>query len=337
MHLSLPSGRGRGLASARRTAAALSFSALLIALAASPAHALYYTITPAQSAVALVVDVDFLGGALTAQEQFAGSLSTQYDGTIRAGNVGQQALQFPSGGAAVARNQLGLFNIPRQLSPGVGGTGTAAGNYGVTLTAPIGIELPPIDIPDLGTLNLGTLQSVDVDIALRNVVLDAVSGGQISVLGGAFDASGIDVLFSGHADLNIAAVLRAPDLTTYFVNLLALGTLAASFPELGISVSGSILTRDISVGFGTRLSFDDLAVPNLSATDGSFTRVGDDYILVLPLLAELAPTVIPGVLDLRLGFEGQLRGVAAVPEPATAAFLALGLAGLAGRRRAARR
>lgn len=316
----------------RGTAAALA--AGLLALGTAPARALTldYTLAPTQSNVALVVEVDFLGGALTAEPQFTGSLTTRYDGTMRADNLGQSALAFPSGGAAVARNQVGLFNLPRQISPAVGGaSGTAPGNYGVTLTAPIGIALPPIEIPDFGTLNLGTLQSVDVDIALRDVVLDAISATHVPVAGGLYDASQLDVLVTGNADLNLAAVLRSPDLVTYFANLTVLSLLAAQFPELGLGVTGNLLTRDISIGIGTRVVLDAVAVPN-QADPGSFTRVGDDFVLVLPLLAELAPQVLPGVLDLRLGFSGQLRGVAPVPEPTTAALLAVGLAALAGRR-----
>jgi hypothetical protein len=312
--------------------AAVALAALLLAVVARPARALTldYTLTPTQSNVALVVDVDFLGGALTATEQFAGSLTTRYDGTMRADNIGTTAIAFPSGGAALARNQLGPFNIPRQISPAVGGTsGTAAGNYGVTLTAPVGIEVPPIEIPDFGTLNLGTLQSVDVDIALRNVVLDAVTAVHLPVAGGAFDAAQVDLLVTGNVDVNVAAVLRSPDLLSYLANLTVLSLLASSFPELGIGVTGNVFTRDISVGIGTRLALDAVAVPN-QAGAGSFTRVADDYVLVLPRFGELAPAVLPGVLDLRLGLDGQLRGVAPVPEPATAALLALGLAALAG-------
>ena len=315
---------------------AVAAAAVACLSSADPAHALSYDLLPNQSSVALVVDLDLFGGALTASEQFAGSLTTRYDGTMVANNTGQTALLFPAGGDAVARNQVGLFSLPRQLSPAVGGgSGSAPGNYGVTLSAAVGLELPPIEIPDFGTLNLGTLQSVDVDIALRNVVIDAVSGGNISVLSGAFDASGVDVLFAGTADVNLAAVLKAPDFLTYAANLLALTALIGAFPDLGLGVSGNFFTQEISLGFGTQLSLDGLSVPN-QAGAGSFTRVGDDFVLALPLLATIAPDVIPGVIDLSLGFSGQLTGMSPVPEPTTAVLLGLGVAGLAARSRTRR-
>ena len=324
--------RRRWTGAASRPLAAVA--AVVVVLAApNAARALSFALLPNQSSVALVVDFDLFGGALTASEQAAGSLTTRYDGTMVANNTGQTALAFPTGGEAIARNQVGLFNLPRQLSPAVGGSsGSAPGNYGVTLSAAVGLELPPIEIPDFGTLNLGTLQSVDVDIALRNVVIDTASDANISVLNGAFDASGVDVLFAGTADVNLAAVLKAPDFLTFTANLVALNALVGAFPDLGLGVSGNFFALEISIGFGTQLLLDGLGVPN-QAVDGSFTRVGDDFVLALPLLAEIAPDLVPGVIDLSLGFSGQLTGISPIPEPTTAVLFGLGVAALAARSR----
>ena len=62
----------------------------------------------------------------------------------------------------------GFFNFSRRVSPAIGGEdGTDPANYGVTLDAPIGIDLPPIPLPDpIGEIELGTLDAISIDVAI---------------------------------------------------------------------------------------------------------------------------------------------------------------------------
>ena len=180
------------------------------------------TLQPNASSLTLVADVSIFGQALASSAQCTGCLTTKYDGTLQATNLGLASVRYDGGGAADARQQVGLFSIPRQMAPGVGGAaGTAPADYGVTFSAPVGAPIPPIDIPNLGTLNLGTLQSVDVKLAARDLVLDVTSTSFIPVTSGTYDATQTTVLLSGNLDVSTALVLRAPDIGTYLVNLVA--------------------------------------------------------------------------------------------------------------------
>jgi hypothetical protein len=305
----------------------------LLALAPGAASATSFTLDPNLSSLTLAADVSVLGGALTASAQCTGCLTTRYDGTLHATNLGLAAVQFDGGGTADARQQLGSFNIPRQIAPGVGGAaGTAPADYGVTFSAPVGTPLPPIDIPNVGTLNLGTLQSVDVKVALRDVVLDVTSTSFIPVSSGAFDASQANVLITANADVLAALVLRAPDLATYLVNLSALTLLASSAPQLGLTVSGNFLTRDISVGFGFGVPVNALSAPN-TASGGLISAVGDVVTITLPVDVTATPSDITGVFGLDIGLQGSLRMVGTVPEPATSLLVGAGVVALGAARR----
>lgn len=315
-----------------------SFLALLTFVVAPlrAADALTFTIQPTPSTISLVADVSVLGGALTSSAQCTGCLTTRYDGTIQTTTTGLSSIRFDGGGAADARQQLGVLNIPRAIAPGVGGAaGTAPADYGVTFSAPIGTVLPPITIPNVGTLNLGTLQSIDVKVAARNVVLDVTSTSFLPVAAGAFDASQTNVLLSGNLDISTLLVLRAPDLTSYFTNLVALGALALAVPDLGLIISGNLLTRDISIGLGFGVPLTAVPLAN-AATAGSLTAVGNLATLTLPIDVSATPSNITGVFGLDIGLQGNLVATATIPEPTTALLLCLGLAGLArmGRARA---
>jgi hypothetical protein len=310
-------------------------ASLAIALClASPARAVSFTLNANASQLALSVDASVFGQALTATAQCAGCLVTKYDGTLLATAEGLSGVRFEPGGAADARTQLGLFNLPRQISPAPGGTsGTGPADYGVTLSAPVGTVLPPIDIPNGGTVNLGTLESIDGDVALRNIVLDVTSTSVLPVVGGSFDATGTTLSIFGDMDLNLALVFKAPDLASYFVNLAALTALAASAPELGIGVTGNPITREISVGIGVGVSLGGVQAENQANTPGTLSALGNVVTLGLPVNVDLTPAGLSAVIDVGINLRGQLVGTGTVPEPSSLLLSGLGLAGLAAGRR----
>ena len=132
---------------------------------------------------------------------------------------------FPGGGTAMATNTTGLLNNNLAIAPGVGGaTGTAPADYGTIFTSPQDIVVPPIDvsglsIPGLTTLNLGTLKGINLNVALRNVVLDLHSGSLPLSGGGSypaqFDSTQVSVTLSGMSDMSLTATLKQDNLTNW--------------------------------------------------------------------------------------------------------------------------
>ncbi|MFO0948191.1 MAG: hypothetical protein U1D30_20095 [Planctomycetota bacterium] len=328
----------------------------LTLLAASQADAAFipYTINSAQSQINLNATGTAFGGALVVTEQFP-TLVTRYSGTIGTDST-VSGTSFTDGGAASALNmrQGGFLNLEAQVTPNVNGAaGTAPANYGLRLDAPVVYDLPSFDlsflnIPGITTVDFGVLQSVQMNVAVRNLVLDftspALSG--VSVYSGTFDPTETSVVIDqGYADITANLVLRQPNLLTKVAIQSALTLLAGSFPDLGIVVSTpNFLSLDILVGLGTRLDLAN-AVPiaNTSATPGTLSTVwnpvGNDIsTLVLPVeFAGLSGLGLPPeLLDLQFNFTGTLRATAVVPEASSllmvgAAFAGMG--GLAWRRR----
>lgn len=318
-------------------------AALVLTSTTSPAWASYtYTITQNQSQLNLTVAGTAFGGALNVTEQHANAI-TRYNGTIEAdfpaGPSAGGSISLPGGSAASAVNPTGLFNIPLQFSPNVGGgSGTAAGNYGVNLNAPVGIVIPPIEIPDVATLDLGTLQSVNMGVAIRNLVLDLNSTAPMAIgPGGAFDATGLDIgIDSGFADLNGALVFQQPDLISHLAAVVAINGLALAVPDLGITVSSNLLARTVSVGLGTRFDLSGLAAASLpnGASNGSVSYVNPVTLstLYIPVnidLPDLAALGIPeSILTLDLNLSGQLVATAFVPETSSIILATLGSLGM---------
>ncbi len=328
-----------------------------------------YDIDQDQSQLDLTANGEIFGGAVILEEQFTDAFPTSYSGTIEAtfpsGPGPGGSISFP-GGSSAAANLLqvpGIFPfLPpnnAQVTPGIGGTGgTAPANYGLTFSAPVNIELPAIPLPPdiLGgiELNLGTISSIDINLALRDVVWDINSNlppGGMPIDGSSqFDPIGNVglTLSSGFADVNAALVLTQTggDPLTNFVAAgavsLALNSLVAAVPELGLTVSGpAFLSPDVFVGFGTRLDLTpglllpngatDLATVTYDPLDGSST-------LTLPVDLSLPDLGIPGIVDIDLGFSGQLvaAGVVTVPEPASGSlflFVSVGFINAQVRRR----
>lgn len=330
----------------------------LAALCAAPAVAdpISFSVVQNQSSLDLTANLSIFGGALTVTEQ-AGTRATSYTGTMET-VLTPGLIKFPGGSSVNADFQRtgGIFNPPAQLVPGPGGDlgNPDPGNYGITATAPINIVIPPIDIPGFGTINLGTLSAVDIDVALRNMSFDLTAGSSLlrsGVNNQDFDASAVDLsLIAGDADIAVSAVLTMPDLLTKTATLLLLQTLAGQLPpEIPLSVSTpGIFSLDINIGAGFTAPIGGLgALPN-SATGGLIQQVGPNYRLTVPVDIDPLPEIPPILADL-LGLEvefnltGQFVGTApyrvVVPEPSSLALCGLAMAiglGCAARRRSGR-
>lgn len=312
-----------------RLIARVSFATAVAVLITAPANAATtaYTITSSLSQLNLSVSGTAFGGSLTVTEQNPSAV-TKYNGTLVADYNGVPRpgynISFPGGSAAAAINPTGLFKIPYQYQPKANGvSGSEPANYGVNLSTSVGIVVPPIDLGDF-VLDLGTLQSVDIKMAIRDLVLDvnSTSGTPIGT-GGTFAPSATTLgITSGYSDINGALVFKQTDLLSWGAAAVALNALVATVPELGLSVTTNILQLTVSLGIGTRLDLVDLggtSLANAATTDGtvSLSVPSMSSTLTLPVdialpgLEELG--IPPEILDLQLGLAGQLRGTGTVP------------------------
>lgn len=333
----------------------LALALAAAALFAMPARAANtYTIVQNQSQLNLTAGGTILGSTLTITEQQANAI-TRYNGTVQVGFNGSPApngaINFPGGSAAAAVNPTGgFFNTPLPFSPNVnGGAGTTGANYGVTVSAAVGIAIPAFDVPVGDTtisLNLGTLQSFDMKLAVRDLVLD-VEGGNTGIgAGGVFDANATSIgIDSGFADLNGSLVFNTGSYANRLVVQTALTALVGAVPDLGLVVTAPSLLNftdfTVSLGLGTRIDLAGLAgtaVPNLAATDGSvsFVNLATPSTLILPVDISLPSLedagLPPEILDLQLGLSGQLRAtglIVDVPEPSSVVLGAIAVTGLA--------
>jgi hypothetical protein len=212
-----------------------------------------------QSRLQLAVTASLAGAPLTSAPQFVpgglngvGSLSALYNatsgnGSRLAADVTQQSIQFLDSGSAIARNAVGSFGANLSIAPGLAGaSGTAPASYGVSLSSPQNIAIPPIDLTPIGvplTLNLGTLSSIDAKMALRNVVVDVTSASPIplspcsAVPSQSFDASALQVSLAGTADVLIGATARPASFLDYVTAGVALTSLQAALASQGVNLS----------------------------------------------------------------------------------------------------
>jgi hypothetical protein len=317
--------------------------AALIGAATVPAYAgpVTFNLISSSSTLNASFDVTALGGALVATQQKAGSLTSRYTGSVATNitnlGIGGTAINFFPGQDGDATAMTGI-------SPGIGGVlpGTAAGDYGVRLNAPLDqpIDLPAIDlsalnIPGLTSLDLGVLQSVNVDIALRDIKVDITTVGSIPMPTpiapiGTFDASQVDLGFTGTADINASLVLKQDNIIAYFANLAALTLLDSALSGQGIdvTVTGNLIAQTISVGLPFTQAISG-TLPNGAGT-GTIEHVGSNYRLTLPVdFSVLDSAGIDLVLGIDARLQGQFVGTApftTVPEPSTWALALVGLA-----------
>lgn len=295
--------------------------ALLSASSAAWAVPISFTLDPPHSVIDVVVDVAVLGNALTAAPQRPGSLSTDYSGTLEV-DLGLQRIAFPGGSTATADLQRNASNNPVNLSPAVGGgVGSAPADYAVRLNAPVDFDIPPIDIPGVGMVDLGVLTEIETDVALRNVVLDVTSGDlPLGFTTGQFDVAGTSVSLTGQADVNTAFVLQSANFVDFLVASLALTALTQQLPpEIMVQVVPNFFTLEIDVSTGFAIDLAGAALPNL-ADGGTLDIVGSEYLLEVPIEFD-ALADAPGIdllVQLDVGFAGSLHARAPyqpVPEP----------------------
>jgi hypothetical protein len=312
----------------------VSLLPLPVALVAGPASAQSYTydIIGDSSQIDLTMAGSLFGGELSVSEQFP-SDATSYDGSVVAAFPGWPgpggSVGFPGGSAAEAQDLRGGFlDLERRVSPAVGGgEGTDPASYGVILEAPVDVDLPPIPLPDpIGEVDLGTLESVQMDVAIRDLVIDLVGTETTPIDGqGAFDASVISLsVVSGFADINGAFVLQQDNLVGFGVSLLALQAMTAAMPELGLTIDGNLFELEIEVGIGTRFDLSSLpgapSLRNSPATTGtvSYDPVSGESIMMIPIATQLPDLDMPpDILSFEFNLEGQLVAEAVVPEPSS--------------------
>ena len=309
-----------------------------------------------QSRLEMVASAQLSDGELTSAPQLApgglngaGSLSTLYNDTAAndsrlVTSVTQYTIAFPGGSTAVASYARGLLG-DLAISPNVGGTsGTAPANYGVKFSAPQNIPVPPIDLTPVGingTLNLGTITSLDWNVALRNVVVDVVSGDLPLTPGAAypqtFDSSQLTIGISGTSDMLLGATVKQASVVDWAATGFALAALQPTLAAQGINltiVNNGFLQLSYTIGFGFSAPLPLTNAINDDASMGALEHIGSNLRLTVPVKFTVVPSTLPSPLDTLLttqfGLSGKLIGQTPfvnveVPEPSAAAIALIGL------------
>lgn len=330
-------------------AIAMSFACVAsVSLATPLTFTLFNVSSGNQSRLDMVATAQLSGSDLTSVPQFApgglngaGSLSTLYndtatnDSNLKA-DVTQYSICFPGGSTAVASNARGLLT-DLAMAPNVGGTsGTAPANYGVKFTSPQSTPIPPIDLTPYGingTLNLGTITSLDWTIAFRDVVVDVLSTNLPLVPGASlpqsFDSSQLNIDVAGTADMLFGATVKQANLADWLATGIALTALQPTLAAQGINltiINNGFLQQSYTIGFGTSTPLPPTNALNTDATMGLLEHVGANLRLTVPVKFDIVPSSLPAPFDTLLtahfGLSGKLIGQTPyvnveIPEPST--------------------
>ncbi len=268
-------------------------------------------------------------------------------------NLGPFSIGFGGNSNSQAANGSGILG-PYQITPGTGTDSTDPADYGLIFSTPQNIVIPPIDLSSLGvsglgTLDLGTLSAVNLDVALRNVVINLDSPILPTTGGGTypqhFDSTQVAVSVSGTADMALTASLKQSDLVSYLATGVALNALKSTLSGQGVSLtlsgsSASQLLQGIfayQVGFSFSTALPTIDTPNNDASQGTIAKSGSNYTLTLPVKFDITPTTLPSPINTLLTADFTMSGnlvgtatAAALPEPSSIALAAMGLCGMAG-------
>ena len=241
------------------------------------------------------------------------------------------------------------------IQPGPGGlSANGAANYGVRFTSPQNIDIPAIDIPDVGLIDLGILSAIVVNVALRDTVVDVMSGSIPLAPPGTtqpqtFDATDLTIGIAGTIDASVGATLTQPNLTSWLAAGAALIALDSALNGQGIDLilNSNILGFSHTLSFGFTTPLPMTTAINDDATLGTLEHIGSNFRLTVPVKFDVVPDLPAGVseiLNLQLGLSGKLIGQVdhtevEVPEPSSILMGAMGAVGLgwAGYRKRRRR
>jgi hypothetical protein len=304
-----------------------------------------------QSRLDLVASANLAGGQLTSNPQLAagglnglGSMSTLYNdtgnGSTLAANLTQNSIAFNNTGGAIARNATGLLGNNLAIGPGVGGvSGTAAADYGVVFSNPQNVVIPPIDLTPFGvatTLNLGTLTSIDAKVALRDIVVDVVSG-SVSLTPGGLDASQLQIGITGTADILLGATVKQANIIDYLATGVALAALQPVLSGQGVNltvVNNGFSQLSYTIGFGLSTALPTTLATNDDASLGTLEHIGSNLRVTVPVKFDVVPvTPVDMLFSASYGLSGKLIAqtpfvAVEVPEPSSIVLGLLGTASL---------
>lgn len=272
--------------------ALLLFGALLGG--AGVANCADFTIDADASKIVFEATAVVAGQEFVAEEQFAGSLIGVPQGAVGIASLLPSALGVTPGDEIVLA-ELG------QAAPQVNGaSGMAPADLAARVTSS---ETTPL--PDYGVIALGSLLSLDMDVAVRDGVLGFPESVDVPVdSSGRFDLANVPLTVQAEVDARGTAVLKSDNLIDYIATFSGLTALQNQSDSPVESISGNVLSRQITTTLADRVSLSETI--SLESAASSLRRDGDVWQLTAPIAFSVEQSLEEGFLDVRLDASGTL-------------------------------
>ena len=276
------------------TAAAILNSVPIVPCAALAQRSRSLPLNESMSVLQAEASLFLFAEELAAEEQLPGSLQVGYTGTFMAAvdSNSNELTLFDESIASALRQAEPMMPGPE------GSTEADLANYAATFKV-----AEELSLGEVAEINLGTLVSLEMDAAVRDLSAELFVEDDFPLDdAGLFDATAIDLLVNGHADVAGRLVTRADNAADYVITLVAIELLAADTPEI-TDVSGNFFSRELTIDFAARLSLEDEIVDN-EPLDGQLRRDAERLELDVPVDIEIIQPILDGVLDIELRMSG---------------------------------
>lgn len=255
------------------------------ALRPGDAGAAEFTIHAASSRLNFEATAVLASSAFAAEEQFPGGLVGRPFGALGSAEFLPSIAQLNAGDAFELQT-LG------DAAPALGGApGVAAADLAARVTSNT-----PTPLPDFEGIALGTLQSLQMDVAVRDAGLTFPTSTVLDVdANGEFSLANVPLTVTATVDARGTAVLQSESPGNHLLMSSALRFLASDPDSPVESVSDSILQRRITATLADQVTLNETIV--LAAADSTMRRVGSRWRLDVPVAFSLTQTIEQGLLD----------------------------------------
>ena len=266
----------------------------LLLAATSIARASDFTVDAAASSIVFEATAVVAAQEFTADEQFPGSLAGEPFGSV--GDLSG----LPSSVGIVAGDEISLAELGN-AAPGPGGAaGSAPADLAARVTSSEATRLPPFE-----GIELGTLISLDMDVAVRNAGLSFPESFEAPVdAEGRFDLSTVPLDVVSEVDARGSAILQSDGFVSYSATLIGLGVLQSQPDSPVESFDGDFFSLQIAATLADRVDLAESIL--LDSADAQLRRATDRWRLTTPLAFSVEQSLEEGFLDVRLEATGNL-------------------------------